>query len=54
MIDERVADAIKAHQKKVDWRHEQIGVTDLEAPPKPLVAGKDASTFTPPNGMMKH
>ncbi len=52
MIDERVADALRAHEKKVTWQEEQEGSGD------PAAAGtrghfrsaKDLSSFTPPNG----
>lgn len=46
MIDEKVADSLIAHTKKVSWQKEQETRGDTSAS---YVSSKDASAFTPPS-----
>lgn len=46
MIDEKVADSLIAHAKKVAWQREQETRADTSTN---YVSTKDASAFTPPS-----
>ena len=47
MIDARVIDALRAHQKKAVWLADEEG---SDASRKSGKSSKDASTYVPPNG----
>jgi len=44
MVDEIVAEAVRAHKQKFDWRVEQEGRTGGSLPR----SAKDLAAFTPP------
>jgi len=46
MIDEIVAEAVRAHRKKFDWRVEQEGRDERTGIPR---SAKDMAAFTPPS-----
>jgi len=52
MVDEIVAEAVRAHRKKFDWRVEQEGRDAVTSPASSSLrrSAKDLAAFMPPSG----
>ena len=51
MIDARVTDALRAHEKKVTWQAEQEETAAFDTRGR-FKTDKDMTAFTPPNGAL--